>query len=150
MFVQIPGYARYLIDDQGVVVSTHKGKWKVLKPFVQQGSGYLRVDLCASGKVFKLSVHRLVLLAFVGHSSLEVNHKNGVKTDNRLENLEYCTSKENTAHSYANNLQQTKFSKALLAEVVSAKGTMSHAAAAKKFRLSKAYVGHLWKGKHDV
>lgn len=43
--------------------------------------------------------HRLVAAAFLGMSSLEVNHKNGDRTDNRLENLEYVTRAENVAHA---------------------------------------------------
>lgn len=45
-------------------------------------------------------VHRIVMEAFTGPSPLQVNHKNGVKTDNRLVNLEYCTPHENVQHAY--------------------------------------------------
>ena len=66
--------------------------------------GYSSVCLRHPGRRSKqrtLKVHRLVLAAFVGPcpAGLQVNHKNGVKTDNRLSNLEYVTPKENTHHA---------------------------------------------------
>ena len=45
-------------------------------------------------------VHRLIIKTFLWDSKLEVNHKNWIKTDNRLENLEYCTRSENLQHLY--------------------------------------------------
>ncbi len=55
-----------------------------------------------------LKVHRLVALAFIGpppEGKPFVNHKNGVKRDNRLENLEWCSAAENSAHSVASGFQ---------------------------------------------
>lgn len=49
-------------------------------------------------------IHRLVMAAFHGPSPLEVNHKNGIKDDNRLENLEYVTPKQNGEHAALNGL----------------------------------------------
>src|SRR5687767_12601092 len=59
--------------------------------------GYLFVALCMHGKPKLHSIHRLVAGAFIGPcpDGHEVNHKNGVRTDNRLENLEYVTRKQN-------------------------------------------------------
>ena len=46
------------------------------------------------------TLHRLVMLVFIWDSKLVVNHKNWIKTDNRLENLEYCTRSENIKHRF--------------------------------------------------
>ena len=66
--------------------------------------GYKSVSLCENGKAKLHKVHRLVLLTFLpieNPEGLDVNHKNGVKDDNHLENLEWCTRSENLKHAYA-------------------------------------------------
>lgn len=71
-------------------------------------NGYRMVHLrCRVDKV--CSVHRLVMMAFAPRDNMEdlqVNHKNGIKTDNRLDNLEWCTALENMRHSFRMNLQK--------------------------------------------
>ena len=78
-------------------------KGRILKPGATWG--YLYVTLCSEGKVKHCRVHRLVLAAFRGESELDVNHINHVKADNRLENLEYVTVKENISHMVKANRQ---------------------------------------------
>ena len=68
--------------------------------------GYAQVNLRQLSKSRSMKVHRLVMLAFKGDSELFVNHKNGIKTDNRLENLEYVTAKENTQHAISSGLMK--------------------------------------------
>jgi len=71
--------------------------------------GYHRVGLTTNYKTINKSIHKLVLQSFVGNKEgLVVNHKNGIKTDNRLENLEWVTISENTQHSYDMGLQVNK------------------------------------------
>lgn len=68
--------------------------------------GYVKIDL--NHHLF--AVHRLVCKCFFGDSNLEVNHINGDKTDNRLENLEYCTRSENQKHAFTVGLNKSTLS----------------------------------------
>jgi hypothetical protein len=70
---------------------------KILKP-VNNHKGYYQYSLSKDNSVKQPMAHRLVAEAFLGVSSLQVNHINGVKTDNRPENLEYVTARDNTVH----------------------------------------------------
>ena len=68
----------------------HKGMW-IERTSLPNNRGYIRLNL--GGKWY--SAHRLILMAFVGYSDQEIDHINRIKTDNRLENLRYCTRREN-------------------------------------------------------
>tara|TARA_R110000782_G_scaffold256125_1_gene345015 strand:- start:863 stop:1375 length:513 start_codon:yes stop_codon:yes gene_type:complete len=100
---EIPEYPNYLITKNGTIFSRNfkrSGFPKEIKHYIHR-QGYHRVELCNESKRRKFLVHRLVMLTFKGEpNGLQVNHKNGIKSDNRLSNLEYCTASYNVKHSF--------------------------------------------------
>jgi hypothetical protein len=113
----ITGYEGYYqVSNYGYIKSLERKdrlgrivKEKIRKS-CKNNPGYLFVPLSKNGKVKNGSIHRLVALAFIPNpkNKPEVNHKNGIKTDNRVENLEWNTPKENIEHSYLAGLQPDK------------------------------------------
>lgn len=96
----IPNYEGiYQASNLGRIKSLKFGKERVLRHGLHK-VGYCYIYLYKRGKGITNLVHRLVAIAFLGESDLQVNHKNGIKSDNRLENLEYCTGSENNKHAY--------------------------------------------------
>ena len=93
----IHGYENYAVSNFGNVKNVVSGV--ILKPQPRR-HGYLSVWLYADGKGKQLSVHRLVAEAFCEKSDgqNEVNHLNEIKTDNRAENLAWCTKSENCSY----------------------------------------------------
>jgi hypothetical protein len=94
---KIDGHS-YSVSIKGKVRNDRTGK--ILKSCV--ACGYEQVRLCENYKVFSALVHRLVATAFIDnpHKKPEVNHKDGNKTNNCVENLEWVTRSENQKHRY--------------------------------------------------
>lgn len=107
----IPGFSLYEASDAGFVRSVNykrTGKKVVLKPATGH-DGYPQTMLLSdTGKYETHKIHWFVTLTFLGPRSegMEVNHKNGNKQDNAIDNLEYVTRRENMDHSLRNKLQK--------------------------------------------
>ena len=91
----IPNYEGYQVSNLGRVKSFYGLKEKILKPKITRGYYQVHLHKNSIGKWY--SIHRLVFEAFNGTipEGLQVNHINEVKTDNKLENLNLMTAKEN-------------------------------------------------------
>lgn len=110
---EIEGYeGLYFVDTLGNVVAFPKNtrvnsgnEYVCLKQQVKKG--YATVNLYNKDKKMKsLTIHRLVAKAFIPNPQnySDVNHINGIKLDNRVENLEWCSKQQNTKHAFDNNL----------------------------------------------
>jgi hypothetical protein len=108
----IAGYeGLYQVSNLGNIMSfqnktpkSNKAISKLLKPALSPR--YYQVDLCLKGKKRRAIVHREVAIAFIPNPLNKpcVNHINGIRTDNRVENLEWCTSSENRIHAFETGL----------------------------------------------
>lgn len=119
IFKDVVGYEDYfMVSNLGNLFSKRSNR--LLKLHIAK-SGYVTVATRIGGRTGKsicFRIHRLVAEAFLPipehlkeyvnstyYGKIPVNHINGIKTDNRLENLEWCTYSENTKHAIATGLQ---------------------------------------------
>ena len=98
---------------EGIDNIGRKKRSKILKP-TKFSNGYFFVSLSKNGKSKKESVHKLVANNFLKTKEcLVVNHKDRDKGNNKLENLELVTQKENIRHAWKNNLSKPTRTKAV-------------------------------------
>ena len=104
-FKSIDGYDNYAISNLGEVLSYKRGYWKRLKPYLGK-NGYCYVNLSNEAKVTHKYIHRLVAEAFLENPERKtvVNHIDGDKSNNNVENLEWVTFQENSKHAFDTGL----------------------------------------------
>ncbi|MBR4420178.1 MAG: HNH endonuclease [Clostridia bacterium] len=98
--IQVKNFPDYYVSDSGIIYSKHRSGYIELKPWVV--CGYKQVCLSKNGKKYHKLIHRIVAESFISNPKKlpEVNHKNGKRYDNRVENLEWVTREENQLHSW--------------------------------------------------
>lgn len=107
----IPCFGLYEASNFGRIRSLNYKKSKIIKVLTPAIStdGYLKTMLLNDNGIYKSwTVHKFVALAFYGESSKEINHIDGNKTNNNIDNLEYCTRSENMVHAIKLGLQLPK------------------------------------------
>lgn len=87
----------YQVSDEGQIFSIRTNR--IIKDY-KAGTGYRMLSLYKNGKAKKHYIHRLVAQNFLGFSDLEVNYKDGDKTNNHLLNLEWLSSSDNHRHAF--------------------------------------------------
>ena len=95
----VPGTDHYFVSEFGDVWSIKKGLPEKLKPHTTK-KGYHTVSIHGKTRF----IHRILMESFYYASELQVNHKDGNPSNNYIENLEYCTAKQNMQHAARTNL----------------------------------------------
>lgn len=156
----IPGYeGLYQVSDQGRVRRIAGGMGArvgaILRPR-DNGRGYLFVTLYKNRRPKHRTVHTLVAETFLGPcpEGKEVNHKYGIKYDNRLTEIEYVTPRENVRHSYdvlghkaarGEACATAKLTAPVVQEIrrAVAKGKVAHRELAKRYGVSCRTIGQI-------
>ena len=160
-WLPIVGYeGLYKVSDFGRIMRTKDmpGTFdgKILKPHLNRG-GYQTINIYKNGKRHIFTVHRLVMEAFVGirPNNMQVNHKDGDKTNNHLDNLEYVTISENHRHAFRTGLKSQrgdsannrKISESDVPKIRKFLKEETQEAVAARFNVCRATIGNIATGK---
>lgn len=147
----IPNY-QYQISDLGHVISKNSGQpLKILTNY----NGYSVINLYNSKGMRQFRISRLVAINFIPNpkKKKQVNHKNGIKADNRAVNLEWTSARENINHAWGTGLTKTFGNgngRAILSEKEAIKilkdqkiNRRTHSVIAKEFGISESAINYL-------
>jgi len=143
---------RIIIRNKTLISERRRGK--ILTPWVAHGSGkgYLMVGLCrGKNKKIKISIHRLVLWAFIGkqEKGMDCRHLDGNCKNNHLSNLSYGTRSENMADARKHQtiMRPIKLTKENVIEICEmGKANISSKHVAAKFNINRNTVTEIWRG----
>lgn len=162
----IDGYGGdYQISNLGRVRSNKSKTCKILAGSFSKQSGYYQIVLYKNSKPRLHTIHRLVAEAFISNplNKETVNHKNGIKTDNSIDNLEWATYSENLKHAFRTGLaipypkgkfgKENNVAKSILqytknGEFIKEWNCMS--TAAKELNINISSLSHCAKGKYKL
>ena len=130
----------YLASDCGRIFSEKNNMFMKL---TITRKGYASVRLWHDGKGHTQLVHRLILEAFVGPSDKQVNHIDGNKLNNNLNNLEYVTNQQNRDHAHKNDLISCKIKPSQHGEVVELYKTTTAKDTAEMYGVSYASITYI-------
>jgi len=155
-YLPVPGFPQYHIGSDGTVLSFARNKSRQLKPILNS-DGYLTVSLYRNGKDRRITVHQIVLMAFVGPrpEGMECRHLDGVKTNNNLSNLAWGSPRQNAEDKRRHGRSpigsangRAKLTEADAREVVRLYHSdfPDRAALARRFRVSWAAINRILRG----
>lgn len=150
----VEGFERYCVDTNGDFWRNKNYLIKKLR-LDSDKNGYSIVSFYVNGKCIRKKAHRIVALAFVPNpeNKPEVNHKNGIRSDNNASNLEWLTHKENMQHSflYLNRPRvlglkgeqnpQSKLSGSQILDIRNTKGTLKNIAT--KYNVTTSLISQI-------
>jgi hypothetical protein len=112
LWASVVGFPNTEVSSLGRVRSLFRGQCRIRPPQPHQ-HGYVTVSLQNKTVKKRARIHVLVAEAFIGPKleGMDVNHRDGVKTNNRVDNLEYMTRSENCKHGFRIGLSYTPFKK---------------------------------------
>lgn len=118
-WAEIPGFTGYKVNRFGLVKSFKRYPCgKMLSPQMDK-DGYNRITMQQNGKSKALMVHRIVAITFIKNTEnySQINHKDGNKQNNHVDNLEWCTNTFNQRHAWNNDLKTVRLTTNQVSEI---------------------------------